>query len=75
MAFIKCFCSRPMSSENMFALLFNSKFCFFSWVSSLWPAIIPIFNAVDPWVNVMEDLCRRGCGGAVTDRVSGRGRL
>jgi len=53
MSFIKCFCS--MSTENMFALLFNSKFCIFSWVSSLWPASIPNTHAFGPRLNVIED--------------------
>ena len=57
MSFIKCFCS--MSTENMFALLFSSKFCIFSWVSSLWPASIPNIHAFGPRLNVIEDPCYR----------------
>src|SRR6218665_2916852 len=32
---------------------------FFSWVSGLWPATIPIFYAFGPWLNVIEDPCLR----------------
>src|SRR6218665_3350321 len=51
-----------MSTENMFALLFNGKFCFFWWVLSLWPANNPNFYNFGPRLNVNEDLCPTGLG-------------
>jgi len=43
-----------MSNENMLACLtVNSPFS--DWVSSLWPATIPIFHDFGLWLNVIED--------------------
>src|SRR6218665_2316335 len=54
---LACFFS--ISTEIIFSLYFNSKFCFLRWVSRLWPATIPIFQAFGPWLNVIEDPCSK----------------
>jgi len=57
MAFIKCFCSMSTEIWLLSSLTVRRPKFFFSWVSSLWPATIPIFYAYGPRLKVIEDPC------------------